>query len=61
MSRRTRAVAVAVNAWRLIGGQRVAQLRELAVLRPEVMPPLADAVRLVDRDEAHARSPDQRR
>ena len=33
----------------------VAQPPELAVLRAEVVSPLADAVRLVDRDEAHAR------
>ena len=30
----------------------IAQPRQLAILRPEVMAPLADAVRLVDRDEA---------
>jgi hypothetical protein len=35
-------------------GQQLAQAAELAVLRPEVMPPLADAVRFVDRDEADA-------
>ena len=35
-------------------GQQLAQASELAVLGPEVVPPLADAVRLVDRDEADA-------
>ena len=33
----------------------VAQPSELPVLRPEIVAPLADAVRLVDRDEAHVR------
>src|SRR5436309_9076063 len=35
-------------------GQQVAKPPELPILGPEVMPPLADAVRLVNRDEAHA-------
>ena len=52
MSRRTRAVAVAVNAWRLTPGKRAAQRGELPVLRTEVVAPLADAVRLVHGDEA---------
>ena len=34
-------------------GQQLAEPSELAVLRPEIVTPLADAVRLVDRDEAH--------
>ena len=45
-------VAVAVNACRLTRGPSLAQPAELAVLRPEVVAPLADAVRLVDGDEA---------
>ena len=35
-------------------GKIVAQASELAIFRTEVVPPLADAVRLVDRDEADA-------
>ena len=35
-------------------GKRRAQPAELAVLRPEVVAPVADAVRFVDGDEAHA-------
>ena len=54
MSRRTRSVAVAVNAWNDDAREIVAQPSELAVLRPEIVAPLADAVRLVDGDEAHA-------
>ncbi len=54
MSRRTRAVAVAVNACRLACGNSVAELAEPAVLGPEVVAPLADAVRFVHGDEAHA-------
>ena len=34
-------------------GKRAAQPAELPVLRPEVVPPLADAVRFVDGDELH--------
>ena len=60
MSRRTRAVAVAVKACRLTSAKQRAQRAELPVLRPEVVPPLADAVRLVDGDEADAGSAEQR-
>ena len=35
-------------------GELIAQPPELAVLGPEIVPPLADAVRLVDGDEPHA-------
>src|SRR5205814_3440126 len=35
-------------------GEVVAQPPELAILRPEIVAPLADAVRLVDRNESHA-------
>ena len=52
MSRRTRAVAVAVNACMASSGQRCAQRRELPVLRTEVVAPLADAVRFVHGEEA---------
>src|SRR5262245_4418112 len=34
------------------GGPAITQCRQLAILRPEVVAPLADAVRLVYRDEA---------
>ena len=54
MSRRTRAVAVAVKACRLTAGQTLAELAQLPVLRTEVVSPLADAVRFVDRDEARS-------
>ena len=63
MSRRTRAVAVAVKACMLADGQRLAQARQLPVFRPEVVAPLADAVRFVDGDEADRRGrqpPDRR-
>jgi hypothetical protein len=35
------------------GGQLLAKPGELPILGPEVMSPLADAVCLIDRDEAH--------
>ena len=52
MSLRTRSVAVAVNACMLTPGSIWPQLGELPILRPEIVSPLADAVRLVDGDEA---------
>ena len=54
MSRRTRSVAVAVNACSDDAGKIVAQPSELAVLGTEIVSPLADAVRLVDGDEPDA-------
>ena len=54
MSRLTRAVAVAVNACRLTPGSSCRSRAELPVLGPEIVSPLADAVRFVDRDEADA-------
>src|SRR5439155_4100535 len=36
------------------GWKHLAEPRELAILRPEVVPPLADAMRFVNGDEAHA-------
>ena len=45
-------------------GKVVAQPPQLPVLRTEIVPPLADAVRLVDGDEPHAallQQPPQRR
>ena len=47
-------MAVAVNAWSDDAGKVVAQPPELPVLGPEVVAPLADAVRLVDGDEPDA-------
>ena len=41
MSRLTRAVAVAVYACRADAGQPLAQLRQLSVLRSEIVAPLA--------------------
>ncbi len=38
------------------GREELANPRELTVLRPEVVPPLADAVRLVDREARDAES-----
>ena len=54
MSSRTCGVAVAVKAWRLARGKPLPQQGQLAVLRPEVVAPLADAVGLVDREPLHA-------
>ena len=53
MSLRTRSVAVAVRA--IIGtvGKELAQLGELAVFGPEIMPPFADAMRLVNGQQVH--------
>ena len=39
-------------------GKRLPQDPELAILRPEVMPPLADAVRLIDREERRTGAPE---
>ncbi len=61
MSSRTRAVAVAVKACRLTPGNRSRSRAELPVLRPEVVAPLADAVRLVDGDERTGAPPDATR
>ena len=58
MSSRTRTVAVAVNAWIDARGEVVLEASEQAVLGPEVVSPLADAVRLVDGDEPHADAAD---
>jgi hypothetical protein len=55
ISSRTTGVAVAVQASTRASAGRE-QLAELQVLGPEVVPPLADAVRLVDRDERHRQS-----
>ena len=54
MSRRTRSVAVAVNAWNDARRKIVAQTSQPPILRPEIVPPLADAVRLVNGDEPYA-------
>ena len=54
MSRRTRSVAVAVNAWSDDLREISAEQRQLAVLGPEIVAPLADAVRLVHGDVANA-------
>ena len=54
MSSRTRTVAVAVKAWMRHAGKLVAQQAQLPVLGPEVVAPLADAVRLVHGDERDA-------
>ena len=55
MSRRTRSVAVAVKAWSETPGKSSRSASELPVLRPEIVSPLADAVRFVDGDEPQAR------
>ena len=57
MSPATRRVAVAVSA--IVGGEpsRVADVRQPQVVRPEVVPPLRQAVRLVDRQPARRRQP----
>ena len=41
---------------RLDAAERAAHLAEERILRPEVVPPLRDAMRLVDRQEAHVRA-----
>ena len=51
MSAWTRLVAVAVKAPSGTSGKRSRSTFELAVLGPEVVAPLRDAVRLVDREE----------
>ena len=60
MSRRTRAVAVAVKACRLIAGSFAAELSQLPILRTKIMSPLADAVRFVDGDKADRPGRDER-
>ena len=52
MSRRTRSVAVAVNACMLTPGQVSRRLRQLPIFGPEVVTPLADTVGFIDRDKA---------
>ena len=54
MSSRTCGVAVAVSA--IVGGapSRSRTSRDAQVARPEVVAPLADAVRLVDGEQRHA-------
>jgi hypothetical protein len=59
MSARTSGVAVAVNA--AIRGGASSARAEPAVVRPEVVAPLADAVRLVDRDQRDPRRRDPQR
>ena len=51
MSSRVRASAVAVRASRGTSGMLVEQALELAVVGPEIVPPFADAMRFVDRDQ----------
>ena len=41
-------------------GEEIAQLSQLDVLRPEVVAPLADAVRLVDREQGDLHRPKRR-
>ena len=50
MSIRTRSVAVAVSAITGIVGKMSSQFLELAIFRPKIVAPLADAMRLVDCD-----------
>ena len=54
MSSRTGGVAVAVSAEELPGPELADALAEREVGRPEVVAPLRDAVRLVDRDQRRA-------
>ena len=51
MSWRVRSSAVAVSAMRGTFGKRFAQNLELAVFGPEIVTPLRDAMRLVDREK----------
>ena len=51
MSRRTSGTAVAVRAMRGMPGKCFRSVSSLAVLGPEVVAPLRDTVRLVDRDQ----------
>ena len=55
MSSRTSGVAVAVNAASRGGRSSWIDLTEPAVIGPEIVAPLRDAVRLVDRDERDVR------
>ncbi len=54
MSRRTAAVAVAVRA--IVGGFPIAltKLPEPSVIGPKIVPPFADAMGFVDRQQPHA-------
>ena len=61
MSSRTRSVAVAVSAMNGTSGNNFAQLGELAVFRPEIVAPFADAMRLVNGDAAARSSAANRR
>ena len=55
ISRRTVRSAVAVSAMRGTFGNRSASTASCKVLGAEVVPPLGDAVRLVDGEERHVR------
>ena len=56
MSRRTRGGGGGGEGVQADAGKQLAQPAELPVLGPEVVAPLADAVRLVDGDEPHRRA-----
>ena len=51
MSSRVCRSAVAVSAMRGTPGKRSAEFGELQIFRAEIMPPLADAMRLVDGEQ----------
>ena len=59
MSARVRLSAVAVSARRGTSTLSIEQRPELAVVRAEIVAPLADAMRLVDRDEREVPAADQ--
>ena len=56
ISRRVGASAVAVSARRGTCGEALVQHRQLEIVGPEVVAPLRDAVRLVDREQGQAGS-----